>query len=78
MRNLIDAGVSCNACLMASFSSDEGIEQVKKNLSKVHPGILKSLEVETITLFPKVQERLEKHGLKPTRAKRLQNLKKAA
>ena len=78
MRNLIGAGVSCNACLMASFSSDEGIEQVKKNLSQVHPGILKSLEVETITLFPKVQERLEKHGLKPTRAKRLRKLKKAA
>ena len=78
MRSLIDAGVSCNACLMASFSSDDGIEQVKKNLSTVHPGILKSLEVETITLFPKVQERLEKHGLKPIRAKRLRSWKKAA
>lgn len=78
MRNLIDAGVSCNACLMASFSSDEGIEQVKKNLSMVHPGILKSLEVETITLFPKVQERLEKHGMKPTRAKRLKSWSKTA
>jgi len=78
IRNLIDAEVSCNACLMASFSSDEGIEQVKKNLSMVHPGILKSLEVETITLFPKVQERLEKHGLKPTRAKRIRSWRKAA
>ena len=53
MRNLIDAGVSCNACLMASFSSDDGIEQVKKNLSTVHPGILKSLEVETNHTLPK-------------------------
>lgn len=78
MRNLIDAGVSCNACLMASFSSDDGIEQVKKNLSIVHPGILKSLEVETITLFPKVHERLEKHGLRPIRAKQLRSWRKAA
>ena len=78
MRNLIDAGVSCNACLMASFSSDDGIKQVKKNLSAVHSGILKSLEVETITLFPKVQERLERHNLKPTRAKRLRSWRKAA
>lgn len=78
MKNLIDAGVSCNACLMASFSSDDGVEQVKKNLSNVHPGILKSLEIETITLFPKVQDRLEKHGLKPIRAKRLRSWKKAA
>ena len=78
MRNLINAGVSCNACLMASFSSDDGIEEVKKNLAEVHPGILKSLEVETITLFPKVQERLEKYGLKPTNAKRLRSRRKAA
>lgn len=78
MRNLIHVGVSCNACLMASFSSDDGIEQVKKNLSIVHPGILKSLEVETITLFPKVLERLEKHGLKPIRAKQLRSWRKAA
>ena len=78
MKNLIDAGVSCNACLMASFSSDDGIEQVKKNLSVVHPGILKSLEVETITLFPKVRERLEKHGLKTKRAKRLRSWRRAA
>ena len=57
---------------------DEGIEEVKKNLEKVHPGILKSLEIETITLFPKVKERLEKHGLRPTRAKRLRSWRKAA
>lgn len=78
MKNLIDAGVSCNACLMASFSSDDGVEQVKKNLSNVHPGILKSLEIETITLFPKVQDRLEKHGLRPIRAKRLRSWRKVA
>ena len=78
MKNLIDAGVSCNACLMASFSSEDGIEQVKKNLSVVHPGILKSLEIEVITLFPKVRERLEKHGLKPRRAKRLKSWRRVA
>ena len=74
MKNLIDAGVGCNACLVASFSSDDGIEQVKKNLSKVHPGILKSSRSKP-SLFSKVQERLEKYGLKPTRAKRLRSWK---
>ena len=78
LQQLIDAGVSCNACLMASFSSDEGISQVKQQLARVHPGILKSLEIETITLFPKVKERLEKYDLKPTRAKRLRRWRKAA
>jgi hypothetical protein len=44
---------------------------VKRQLAAVHPGILKSLELEKITLFPKVAERLENAGLKPTSAKRL-------
>jgi len=44
----------------------------------MRPGILKSLEVETITLFPKVAERLEKYDLKPTRAKRLRGWRRAA
>ncbi|XXK22323.1 radical SAM protein [Arenicellales bacterium nBUS_48] len=67
LRNLIDAGVSCNACVMVSFSSDEGIQEVQKRLVKIHPGILKSVELETITLFPKVAARLKKAGLTPTR-----------
>ena len=68
---LIDAGVSCNACLMASFSDEEGIERVKRKLAEVHPGILKSLEIERITMFPKVAERLSAKGLKPLKARRL-------
>jgi uncharacterized Fe-S cluster-containing radical SAM superfamily protein len=78
MQNLIDAGVSCNACLMASFSDEEGISNVKRRLQDIHPGILKSLEVETITMFPKVAERLEQHGLAPRRAKRIRARRKAA
>ena len=68
---LIDAGVSCNACLMASFSDEEGIERVKRKLAGVHPGILKSLEIERITMFPKVKQRLNDNDLKPIKAKRI-------
>ena len=74
LRNLIDAGVSVNACVMASFSSNEGVESVKRKLATIRPGILKSLEVEQITLFPKVAARLARAGLKPSRARRLGNL----
>ena len=69
LRNLIDARVSVNACVMTSFSTDEGIRGVKERLAKVHPGILKSLELEKITLFPKVAQRLAKAGLKPVKAR---------
>jgi uncharacterized Fe-S cluster-containing radical SAM superfamily protein len=75
LSHLIDAGVSCNACLMASFSDEEGIKRVKGKLIDVHPGILKSLEIEKITMFPKVAERLSKKGLKPLKAKRLRSEK---
>ena len=69
LRHLINAGVSCNACLMASFSTNEAIEKTRSRLCEIHPGILKSLEIETITLFPKVQDRLKSKNLTPIRAK---------
>ena len=71
LEHLIDSGVSCNACVMVSFSSEEGIADVKRQLANVHPGILKSIELEKITMFPKVAERLAKNGLKPVSAKRI-------
>jgi uncharacterized Fe-S cluster-containing radical SAM superfamily protein len=76
LGHLIDAGVSCNACLMASFSDDEGVKRVQRKLLEIHPGILKSLEIEQITMFPKVVERLERYGLKPLKAKRLRSSKR--
>jgi len=65
LRHLIQKGVSCNACVMVSFSDNEGIQEVEERLYKVHPGLLKSLEKEHITPFPKVAKRLSENGLKP-------------
>ena len=56
---------------MSSFSDEEGIKRVKGKLIDVHPGILKSLEIEKITMFPKVAERLSKKGMTPLKVKRL-------
>ena len=67
LENLIDAEVSVNACLMVSFSTDESIRQARARLASIRPGLLKSLEEEVISLFPKVAARLKKTGLKPTR-----------
>ena len=65
--HLMDAGVSCNACVSISFSSQEGIQAVKKRLYSLRPGLLKSLELEKIKLFPKVARRLAEANLKRTR-----------
>jgi uncharacterized Fe-S cluster-containing radical SAM superfamily protein len=78
LRHLIDAGVSCNACLMSSFSDDAGVERVQRKLVEIYPGILKSLEIEKITMFPKVAQRLSEKGLKPLKAKRLGKTKRVA
>ena len=65
LRHLIQEGVSCNACVMVSFSDNKGIQEIEERLYKVHPGLLKSLEKEHITPFPKVAKRLSENGLKP-------------
>ena len=74
LKNLIDQEVSCNACVMVSFSDQRDIERVKEKLFSVSPGILKSLELEEIKLFPKVAKRLSKSNLiRNTRTKRGKN-----
>ena len=63
LKHLIDAGVSCNACVSISFSDTNGINEIKGRLASIHMGILKSLELEKIKLFPKVRKRLAKEDL---------------
>lgn len=69
LEYLIDAGVSCNACVSVSFSDKAGMIEVEQKLSSIHFGILKSLEFERIKLFPKVRKRLQSAGLKANRGK---------
>ncbi len=52
---------------MVSFSTEETIKAAKARLVAVHAGILKSLELEKIKLFPKVRQRLAKYGLLTTK-----------
>ena len=70
LRHLIDEGVSCNACVMVSFSEKGEISSIKQRLYDLHPGLLKSLELEKITLFPKVSDRLIASDLRPVSVRR--------
>ena len=65
LDNLIKEGVSCNACLSISFSTPETIIKAEERLAEIRPGLLKSLEKEHITLFPKVYKRLSKLDMMP-------------
>ena len=62
---LMKEEVSCNVCLSISFSSPENIKKAEKRLYDLRPGLLKSLEKEHITLFPKVYNRLKKLQMMP-------------
>ena len=63
LEMLIQEGISCNACLSVSFSDDEAIKAAKRRLYDLWPGLLKSLELEKIKLFPKVRQRLIDHKM---------------
>ena len=65
LQYLMDAGVSCNVCLMISFSTSENIDKAETRLAEIRPGLLKSLEKEHITLFPKVAARLKNENITP-------------
>jgi len=65
LEHLMAAGVSCNVCLSISFSSSEHIKKAEERLVEIRPGLLKSLEKEHITLFPKVYQRLKKMDMMP-------------
>jgi len=65
LEYLMNAGVSCNVCLSISFSSPENIKEAEARLAAIRPGLLKSLEKEHITLFPKVYQRLKKMDMMP-------------
>ncbi|MBE1286200.1 MAG: radical SAM protein [Alteromonadaceae bacterium] len=64
LKNLVDAGVSVNACLMVSFSDENTMKQAREKLFNTHPGLLKSVELERIKQFPRVSARLNKNNLK--------------
>ena len=63
LEALIAACISCNACLSVSFSDQASIRAAKRRLYDLWPGLLKSLEIERIKLFPKVRKRLREHDL---------------
>ena len=70
LEHLMNAGVSCNVCLVVSFSSTKDIKKAEQRLASIRPGLLKSLEKEHITLFPKVLKRLKKHEMMPNTIQR--------
>lgn len=70
LRNLKEANVSCHPSVMASFSSKQNLERLKKRLGKISPNLSDELEIEELILYPHVERRLRKFALKHPSAHR--------
>jgi len=65
LKNLLDEGVSCHPAVMLSFSPRQGVVELKRRLGEIDPSLPGRLEEEYVFLYPHVEERLRKAGIRP-------------
>lgn len=65
LKNLVDAGVSCNPAIMSSFSTKENLQKLIYKLSEIHRELSSILEDEVVILYPRVKKQLAKAGIEP-------------
>jgi uncharacterized Fe-S cluster-containing radical SAM superfamily protein len=70
---LYQSGVEVHPAVMVSFSSDEGIDALRKRLGRIAPE-LSHIEVEEVVLYGDVEERLKKANLSCCGAYRPENI----
>jgi uncharacterized Fe-S cluster-containing radical SAM superfamily protein len=63
LENLLAAGVECHPAVMVSFSPPEAREELRRRLGQIHPD-WRDFEVEELILYPAVEERLAKRGIR--------------
>jgi uncharacterized Fe-S cluster-containing radical SAM superfamily protein len=61
LQLLVDHGVSCHPAVMVSFSSPEGLNELKERLSSISPQFY--VEEEQVIVYPLVRTQLQKAGL---------------
>lgn len=65
LKSLVDCGVSCNAAVMSSFSTEENLRGLIDRLSQISGSLASELEDETVILYPRVKKQLLQAGLEP-------------
>ncbi|TDA31245.1 MAG: molybdenum cofactor biosynthesis protein MoaA, partial [Hadesarchaea archaeon] len=65
LKNLLDQGVSCHPAVMLSFSPREALVNLKRRLEELDPSLPRNLEEEYVFLYPHVEERLKRAGIRP-------------
>lgn len=65
LKNLVKYGVSCNAAVMSSFSTEENLRGLINRLSQISGILASELEDETVILYPRVKKQLLQAGIEP-------------
>ncbi|MFB0561448.1 MAG: radical SAM protein [Candidatus Lokiarchaeia archaeon] len=65
LKNLVDAGVSCNPALMSSFSTKTSLQKLIFRLSEIDSSLPSRLEDEVVILYPRVKKQLARAGIEP-------------
>jgi len=64
LQNLVEAGVSCHASVMVSFSPKKSLQALIQRLREISPKLAEELEIEELILYPHVVDRIQRCGLK--------------
>jgi uncharacterized Fe-S cluster-containing radical SAM superfamily protein len=64
LENLANNGVRCNPAVMISFSQRESLQNLMKRIRGISRTLAREIETEELILYPSVQRKICKHGLR--------------
>jgi uncharacterized Fe-S cluster-containing radical SAM superfamily protein len=62
LQLLVKHGISCHAAVVRDFCSEADLQFLSKHLGKISSSLGRSLELESLTLYPHVRKGLKKVG----------------
>lgn len=68
LENLTKSNVPCHPAVMASFSPRKSVQRLVQRLREIRPELAGELEMEELILYPNVQRKIRRHGLRYYRA----------
>lgn len=64
LQNLVRENVQCHPAVMVSFSPENSLPRLVERIRAIEPKLVEELETEELILYPSVQTKLRRHGLK--------------
>jgi uncharacterized Fe-S cluster-containing radical SAM superfamily protein len=63
LKYLTEAGISCNAAIMNELVNDENMKLLFIRLDKIDNRLARDLELESLIMYPFIEDELERRGL---------------